>query len=77
MMTRKDNDFIDFWNAGFKKLRDSGKYKELCAQAVKEHGGSTFSISSMSVMGVRFHPGYFWTRCIYGVKVVLHVHYIL
>ena len=38
MMTRKDNDFLTYWNDGFAKIQSSGKFKKLCDEAVKNHG---------------------------------------
>ena len=34
-MTRKDNDFLTYWNDGFAKIQSSGKFKKLCDEAVK------------------------------------------
>ena len=38
MMTRKDNDFLTYWNDGFAKIQSSGKFKKLCEEATKNHG---------------------------------------
>ena len=38
MTTRKDNDFLTYWNDGFAKIQSSGKFKKLCDEAVKNHG---------------------------------------
>ena len=38
MMTRKDNDFLTYWNDGFAKIQSSGKFKKLCDEAEKTHG---------------------------------------
>ena len=43
MMTRKDNDFLTYWNDGFAKIQSSGKFKKLCDEAVKNHGEHIFN----------------------------------
>lgn len=37
MMTRKDNDFIHYWNTGFMKIRNNGKFKALCQKGTEAH----------------------------------------
>ena len=44
MMTRKDNDFLTYWNDGFAKIQSSGKFKKLCDEAVKNHGEHNFDL---------------------------------
>ncbi len=38
VLSRKDSDFTDFWNFGFRKLRESGKYRKLCVESAAKHG---------------------------------------
>ena len=38
MMTRKDNDLVDYWNEGMRRIKDSGEFDKLCKAAQKEHG---------------------------------------
>ena len=44
MMTRKDNDFLTYWNDGFAKIQSSGKFKKLCDEAEKIHGEHIFQL---------------------------------
>ncbi|XP_066301988.1 uncharacterized protein [Branchiostoma lanceolatum] len=38
MMTRKDNNFNTYWNQGFDKLVESGRFTRLCNEAAQRHG---------------------------------------
>ncbi|XP_019636212.1 PREDICTED: uncharacterized protein LOC109478836 [Branchiostoma belcheri] len=38
MMTRKDNNFTVYWNQGFDKLVESGRFTRLCSEASQRHG---------------------------------------
>ena len=38
VMTRKENQFIQYWNEGLRKLIDSGRFHMLCQEAKKKHG---------------------------------------
>ncbi|CAH1238215.1 Hypp5545 [Branchiostoma lanceolatum] len=38
MMTRKDNNFITYWNQGFDKLVESGRFTRLCSEAARRYG---------------------------------------
>lgn len=37
MMTRKDNDFLRYWNAGFAKIQSSGQFTKMCDDAATKH----------------------------------------
>ncbi len=38
VMTRKDSDFIQYWNEGFSKIQSSGRFAELCKEGTDNHG---------------------------------------
>ncbi|XP_066301533.1 uncharacterized protein [Branchiostoma lanceolatum] len=40
MMTRKDNNFATYWNQGFDKLVESGRFTRLCSEASRRHGSA-------------------------------------
>ena len=48
MMTRKDNDFLTYWNAGFDKIQSSGLFKKLCDEAIQKHGQFFFCLPQFS-----------------------------
>ncbi|XP_035688684.1 uncharacterized protein LOC118424251 [Branchiostoma floridae] len=38
MMSRKDNNFTIYWNQGFDKLVESGRFTRLCSEAAQRYG---------------------------------------
>lgn len=40
MMTLKTSDLESWWNVAFKAIKASGKYKEVCEESGKKHGGT-------------------------------------